>query len=271
MVVQHVPDRRMDATGSILAKGRREMTGDEARDFVEELTKWDCEVSGRVFEEFIEEAKKLLDSSRISRPKPISAPPLSEHGAWVSNRRPRSACSCLYQTVPLIYGDTAMTIRKSTSERLTAWIQKLNLYDEFLATVSDELEVGNFRTQEEYQELAIEFLKKHFRPSVLDTAIADFTYFTSLKPESQTYTTTGEKPEPISAPPITENEAKKAERLRKWMLTFCGASSVAKGNDEEKPVMHCSVCGSSEPHDCTKCKPTDPWGAPTDTRGYPEK
>jgi len=125
----------------------------------------------------------------------------------------------------------------NTSELLNIWLVELNLYDEFWKSMSlpKTTQIGGV-IHTEYQKLAIEFLKEHFN-----------------KP-GQKITDVGEA--------IAAFNALEAHKL--------AAAGPAR--------IRCSVCGVdftsrhlSEPYDCPNCKPADPWGAPIDTRGYPEK
>lgn len=138
----------------------------------------------------------------------------------------------------------------NTSERLGAWIVDLKLYEEFWESLKQRGYPSEIKSWALYQSLAIEFLKKHF-----------------------------ERPEPISAPPLIDYDAKEVERLRK----LSGTSSVAKGehNVAESMAAFCEFTSRlrEEAQDLARAaaqheppeKPTDPWGAPTDTRGYPDE
>jgi len=198
-----------------------------------------------------------------------------------------------------------------TSERLGEWINDLKLSGEFWEFVGQRLgrhvkRIGFPRARAD--ELYIEFLKGHFRSAAFDAGPTG----THAAPGWYSVPLTAEHTNTLGSLVVKPSPEQKPTSV---------SEAIASFNEEELREAHklahtkarCSVCGSSEAHDCTKCKPlvsaeeaveikklyvngnikpthtlearqrarreaqarreaeqpTDPWGAPIDTRGYP--
>lgn len=155
----------------------------------------------------------------------------------------------------------------STSKRLKAWIVELNLYREFWEFVRQRhgKHVTNIVNQAKYQKLAIEFLQEHFlnlskdlgislnykRPAHAAESMVAFNEFAErLRAEAQDYAKDASR--------RAENSARKGKH-----------SDSTKTQVSQALSERIQALGDPDDHEA-RTKPTDPWGAPTDTRGYPD-
>ena len=170
---------------------------------------------------------------------------------------------------------------KDTSERLRAWIYDLGLYREFEWKFRLSRESSS---EAEYETLAIEFLKSHFANLYKETP----EHKAHLKACGEALELK-QNPAPgeyRSAPALREIDKKEraesmamfkefAARLREKAQTY--AQDAEERQEERARRLIRDETADLPSYEVREeiikdlTKPTDPWGAPTDTRGYPEK